>query len=439
MNALSHGFTPKMKPISPKRSAVVAALDVGTSKIVCLIARLVPHPPQEVLQRRSHAVEVLGIGHVRSEGIKAGSVVDIDAAENAIRYAVDTAERMAKVRIESVLLSMTAGRISSELYAATVPLQDGRASDSDIERVLAAGSRHSARDDRVVLHSLPIGYTIDDTHCVRDPRGMIGSQLGVDMHFVTADAAPARNLMFAVEHCHLNVEAMAAAPYAGGLCVLADDESDLGAVVVDMGAGTTTMAVFSGGHLVHTDGFALGGNHITMDLARGLSTALSEAERIKTLYGSAIEGPSDERDVVALSPVGDEGDAPQIVPRALLTRIVKPRVEEILEMVRDRLGASHFAADKQARVVLTGGACQLTGMADVAAQILGRQVRLGRPLGVSGLPEPAKAPAFAAVTGLLIYPQAAHLEQFEPRLTRQLMTGTDGYLAKVGRWLRESF
>ncbi len=438
MSLLEHGFTPKMKPISPRRSALVAALDVGTAKIVCLIARLAPRPPQEVLRRRSHAIEVLGIGHVRSAGIKAGAVVDIDAAEGAIRYAVDTAERAAKVRIESVLLSVTAGRIASEHYAATVPLPNGRAGDSEIERVLAAGSRHSARDERVVLHSLPIGYVLDETHAVRDPRGMIGSQLGVDMHFVTTDAAPARNLMFAVEHSHLAVGAMAAAAYVGGLSVLADDEADLGAAVIDMGAGTTTIAVFSGGRLMHADGFALGGQHITMDLARGLPTSLSEAERIKTLYGSALAGPSDDRDVITLSPVG-EGDAPAVVPRAMLTRIIKPRVEEILEMVRDRLNASSFARDARARVVLTGGACQLTGMADLAARVLGRQVRVGRPLGVSGLPDTAKSPSFAAATGLLVYPQAAHLEVFEPRLTRQLMTGTDGYFARVGRWLRESF
>jgi cell division protein FtsA len=177
-----------------------------------------------------------------------------------------------------------------------------------------------------------------------------------------------------------------------------------------------------------------------MDIARGLNTRIADAERIKTLYGGVLSGGSDERDMIAVPPVNqDERDAPQFVSRAQLVRIIKPRVEEILEMVRDRLKTSPFAAEPRGRVVLTGGACQLTGLVDLASQILGRPVRIGRPLGISGLPEEAKGPAFAAATGLLVYPQAAHLEHFEPRGTRHAQTGTGGYIARVGRWLRESF
>jgi cell division protein FtsA len=167
---------------------------------------------------------------------------------------------------------------------------------------------------------------------------------------------------------------------------------------------------------------------------------LADAERLKTLYGSVLTGNSDESDLITVPPVGDdERESPHIVSRATLTRIIKPRVEELLEMVRDRLAASPFAADPRGRVVLTGGASQLTGLSELAARILGRQVRIGRPLGIAGLPEAAKGPAFAAAAGLLIYPQTAYLEHFEPRRARQLMTGTDGYFARVGRWLKESF
>jgi cell division protein FtsA len=200
------------------------------------------------------------------------------------------------------------------------------------------------------------------------------------------------------------------------------------------------LAVFSGGRFVHVDGFALGGHHVTMDLARGLNTRIADAERIKAIYGSVLAGGSDERDMIAVPPVGDgEREPPQFVSREMLVRIIKPRVEEILEMVRDRLAASPFAAEPRGRVVLTGGASQLSGLADLAARILKRQVRIGRPLGVAGLPDTAKSPAFAVAAGLLVYPQAAHLEQFEPRKTRRLMTGTGGYMKRVGRWLRESF
>jgi cell division protein FtsA len=233
---------------------------------------------------------------------------------------------------------------------------------------------------------------------------------------------------------------MVATPYVSAQSVLADDEADLGTAVVDLGAGTTTTAVFFGGRFVHADGFALGGNHITMDLARGLNARIADAERIKILHGSTIVGRSDDRDMISVTPVGEhEGEPPQLVPRTAVTRIIAPRVEEIVEMVRDRLASSPFAADPHGPVVLVGGSSQLAGLPEVAARILGRQVRIGRPLGIAGLPDIAKGPAFAAAAGLLVYPQLAYLEHYEPHRTRHLMTGTDGYFARVGRWLRESF
>jgi cell division protein FtsA len=441
MNAVVRfGLTPKMKPVSPRRAAVVAGLDIGTSKIVCAIARLVPQAPQEVLRRRSHGVRILGFAHTKASGMKAGAVVDLAQAEKMVRTAIDIAENSAQLQLESVVVSLSGGRLGSERFIASVDLSGGAVGDGDIARVLAAASRHSVRDGRAVLHSLPIGYALDAATGIRAPRGMLGSRFGVDMHMVTAEVATVRNLMLTVERSHLSIEAMVAAPYVAGLAALADDEADLGAACIDLGAGTTSMAVFSGGRFVHADGFAVGAHHVTMDLARGLNTGIADAERIKAIYGSVLSGGSDERDMITVPAVGDgEREPPQFVSRATLTRIIKPRVEEILEMVRDRLAASPFAAEPRARVVLTGGGSQLAGLADLAARILRRPVRIGRPLGLSGLPEAARSPAFAVAAGLLVYPQAAHLEHFEPRRTRQLMTGTGGYMARVGRWLRESF
>ncbi len=411
MNALHYGLTPKMKPISPHRSAVVAALDIGSSKVACLIARLRPHGPQQVLTRRSHAIEVIGFGHTGARGMKAGGVVNLAQAEEGIRQAVDAAERMASVEIESVILPISSGRLSGELFAADVNIVGSGVSEGDIARVLAAGCRRSQRDGRAVLHSLPVGYSIDGADGIRDPRGMLGGQFGVDMHVATTDIAAARNLMLAVERCHLSVEAMVASPYVG-----------------------------IGGRFVHLDGFALGGQHVTTDIARGLNARIADAERIKTLYGSVLAGGSDERDMITVPPINDdEREQTQFVSRATLVQIIKPRVEEILEMVRDRLAASAFAAEARGRVVLTGGASQLTGLPDLAARILNRPVRVGRPLGIAGLPDAAKGAAFAVAAGLLVYPQAAHLEHFEPRRRRYPKTGTGGYFARVGRWLRESF
>jgi len=437
--SLRDGFTPKMRPVSPRRSAIVAALDIGTSKIVCMIARLKPQGSQEELRRRSHAIDILGVGHTEARGMKAGAVISLAEVEQAVRHAVELAEREASVQLESVVLSVSSGRPASESYTVNVNIAGSGVTDGDVARALAAGCNHSERPGRVMLHSMPIGFALDGVRGVGEPRGMLAREFGVDMHVVTADVAAARNLMLVVERCHIEVEAMVAAPYVAGLSTMADDEVDLGAALVDFGAGTTTMAVFSSGHFTFADGFALGGHHITMDLARGLNARISDAERIKSFYGSVLAGGSDERDMITVPAIADDDrEPPQFVSRASLVRIIKPRVEEILEMVRDRLAASPFASDPRARAIFTGGGSQLTGLPELAARILNRPVRIGRPLGMSGLPEAAKGPAFAVATGLLVYPQTAHLEHFEPRRTRHLMTGT-GYIARVGRWLRESF
>ena len=438
MTGLDRNLTPKTRPM-PKRTAMVASLDVGSSKIACMIARLKPSPPNEALRGRTHAVELIGYSQIQSRGVKAGSVVDLAECEKAVRHAVALAERMAKVRVESVLLSVSGGRQHGQLVEAAADIRGGSVTADDISRVTSAGMRHAAGAGRTVLHALPVGYALDGVKGIRDPRGMVARQFGVDMNVVTSDATVAKNLMLVVERCHLNVEAMASSPYVAGLSVLTDDEADLGAAVVEMAAGSTTIATYSGGRLVHASGFALGGQHITMDLARGIGACIADAERIKTLYGTVLTGGSDSRELMSVPTAGDDRETPQIVSRATIANIVRHRAEEIFEMIRDRLADSPFAAEPRARVVLSGGASQLTGTVELATRILNRQVRIGRPLGFGRLPNEAKGASFSVPTGLLVYPQYAHLEHVEPRRTRQLRTGTDGYFGKVGRWLREGF
>ncbi|MBR0697126.1 cell division protein FtsA [Bradyrhizobium lablabi] len=439
MTGLDRSLTPKTRPMTQKRTAMVASLDVGSSKIACMIARLKPTAPSEALRGRSHAVELIGYSQIQSRGVKAGAVVDLAECEKAVRHAVALAERMAKVRVESVLLSVSGGRLHGQLIEAAADIHGGSVTPDDVSRVTSAGMRHATGEGRTVLHALPIGYALDGVKGIRDPRGMVARQFGVDMNVVTSDATVAKNLMLVVERCHLNIEAVAASPYVAGLSVLTDDEADIGAAVVEMGAGSTTIATYSGGRFVHASGFALGGLHITMDLARGLGACIADAERIKTLYGTVLTGGSDARELMSVPSAGDDRETPQIVSRATIANIVRHRAEEVFEMVRDRLADSPFAAEPRARVVLSGGASQLTGTIELATRVLNRPVRIGRPLGFGRLPSEAKGASFAVPTGLLVYPQYAHLEHVEPRRTRQLRTGTDGYLGKVGRWLREGF
>ncbi len=432
--------TPRMRPLSSRKSAILSILDVGTSKVACLIARLAPAEASDTLRGRTHHCRILGIGHQRSRGIKGGAVVDLDEAENAIRLAVDAAERMAKVQVESVIVNITGGRLGSNLYSAKVNVGGRPVMDSDLHRVLEAATSRTARPGRAILHGLPNGFSLDATTGVDDPKGMIGEELGATMHVASCDEASARNLMLAIERCHLDIEAIVASPYAAGLSVLVDDEMALGAAVLDLGGGTTSIGVFRDGHLTHVDGFAVGGNHVTMDVARGLTIRPSDAERLKALYGGCVAAASDDRETLAIAQVGEDSEHAHHIPKSQLTRIIRPRVEEILELARDRLRASGFGPQAGRRLVLTGGACQLTGLADAARKIISPQVRIGRPLGVQGLPESAKNPAFAAAVGLLIYPQFAGVEYFEPRRRGGLAaTGTDGYISRVGRWLRDSF
>lgn len=432
-------YLPRMRPLPVRRAVVMSVLDVGSTKICCLIAKLTPREGSEVLAGRSHAVEVLGYGYQRSRGIKSGVIVDMDAAEQAIRLAVDAAERMAGVTVESVIANVSCGRLQSEIFSATVPLAGESVTEADIQRVLVAGSSHSATDGRAVTHALPISYSLDGNRGIRDPRGMMGLKLGVDMQVVTTEVPPVRNLELCINRGHLQVETLVATPFASGLSTIVDDEAELGVACIDMGGGTTTLSVFVEGQMVHLDAIAVGGQHVTTDIARAFATRLTDAERLKTLHGSALATSVDDRDMLTIPPVEGEGDLPNQIPRSALTRVIRPRVEEILELVRDRLTASGFAGRVGKQIVLTGGASQLTGLSEVARRVIGRNVRLGRPLGVAGLPEAAKGPAFAASVGLLIYPQVSQIEQFQPKYKRSGWGGNQGYLARMGQWIRESF
>jgi len=423
------------------KAGIVTVLDVGSSKICCVVAQLKPCEPSRLLRARTHKVKVIGIGHQKSLGVKSGVVIDLDRAEQAIRLAVDAAERMAGLTVDSLLVNLTSGRLRSHTYSATIKLGGHEVAEGDIKRVLAAGAKQSLKAEREVVHALPVAFSLDAERGVRDPRGMVGETLGVDMHVLTGDSAPQRNLELCINRSHLSVERMVATPYASGLAALVDDELEMGAACIDMGGGTTTLSVFVDGKFVHGDGLPLGGSHVTLDLAKGLSTRFDDAERLKVMHGTMLMGSNDDRDVVSVQPIGgDDSEVPLQVPRSVMTRIIRARVEETLELLRDRLNKSGYGNMVGKRVVLTGGASQLTGLPDAARRILGRNVRVGRPLGVHSLPEAAKGPAFSAAVGLMIYPQVASFES--DRISghsRLRMNGTGGRLQRMSQWLRDSF
>ncbi|HEY8594000.1 MAG TPA: cell division protein FtsA [Devosiaceae bacterium] len=436
---MTDAMTARLKPALPGKPALVSVLDIGSTKTCCVIARLTPRPEGRALKGRTHTAEVIGFGYGPAAGVKSGVVTDLDKVEQSVRSVVGVAERAAGITVESVLVNVTAGRLGSETFSANVSLDGHEVEPADLARVLRAVNERSVRPERSIVHALPIGFSLDGHRGIRDPLGMVGEKLGVDVAVVSAETLSMRNLELALNRCHLQVEALVATPYASGLATLVDDEAQLGVALVDFGGATTTVSVFNEGRLVYADAIAIGGHHLTLDLARQLSISIADAERLKTFYGSVLPGQLDERELIPIVPVGAEPDeVPNQVPRSTLTRIIRPRVEEILTAVRDRMQATGMMDVCGRRFVITGGGSDLTGLPEMARRILARNVRAGRPMGVSGLPEVAKGPAFSAVAGMLVYPQVCGQEYAEPRTTSRL-TGTDGYFSRIGNWIRTSF
>ena len=413
------------------RNSLLAALDVGTTKICCFIARV----------DDEGNLRVVGIGHHSSDGVRAGSIVDVEAAEMSILAAVQAAEQMAGETIREVIVNLSGGHPESRTLNFDVSIAGHEVSDSDVRKVLSHGRSQSESVERELIHCVPVGYTIDGSRGIRDPRGMYGERLGVNMHLITAATGAVRTLVTCIQRCHLDVAGLVVSPYAAALSSLVEDEMNLGATVIDMGGGTTSIAVFYDGKLVHADSVPIGGSHVTSDIARGLSTPLAHAERMKTLYGSAVPAPSDAHDMIDVPLVGEEDRAQaNHVPRSILVSIIQPRLEETLEHIRARLEASGCDKIAGRRVVLTGGASQLQGVQELAAGVLDKQVRRGRPLRISGLAEATGGPAFATCAGLLSYAVSKFVES--PALAPRARADSDeshGMFGRFGVWLRENF
>ncbi len=434
------GKPPGRGPVA-QTGRVLAALDVGSTKTCCLIAEVTPPKQRMPGGEDRHSLRILGLGHQASRGVKAGSIVDVEEAERAIRLAVDAAERMAQRSISEVFVNVSGGRPQSFTYTAMAETQTGQVSPRDLDGVHAEALAQVDPGRRHVLHISPIRYQVGDAKGVKSPLGLFGDRLGVDLGVVTVEPMHLRNLSLAIERAHLSTAGFVMAPYAAARSVLAEDEQSLGITLIEMGGATTSFAIFYEGNLVFADAIPVGGTHITNDIARGLSTTIAHAERMKSLWGSALASVVDERDMISVPLLGERGvDTVQKIPKSMLTGIIRPRLEEIFEMVRDRLRASGAAHLGGRRLVITGGASQLTGVREVAAQWLDRQVRLGLPQLLPGMPEAAHSPGFAVCCGLLHYALNPDSHYIAPKqLAHNLEPAQRGYVRKVGRWIADSF
>lgn len=409
------------------RGTLITAIDVGTSKLCCLIARI----------EEDGRPKVIGIGHHVSRGVRNGAIINLEHAGEAIGRAVQAAEDMAGETVRTVVVNLSGEHLHSHSLSVRINLGDKPVSDADLTEAFGKCGEVAMAGETEVIHAVPIRYTLDHQKGIRDPRGMFGHRLGVDLHVVTAAVTAMKTLTTGLEHIHLGLEMPISAAYASGLSVLVEDEAELGCTVIDMGAGTTTIAVFNDGELIHTDCLPVGGTHVTNDIARGLTTSIVHAERMKTLQASAIPSSTDDHEEIEVPQIGeDDPGATTRVPRSLLVGIVRPRIEETFELVRQRLEYSGYDKYVGRRVVLTGGACQIGGAREIAQRILEKQVRIGRPVGIDGLAEMTQGPAFAVACGLLKYAMHSHTDI--PRLIAQ-NGRSHGVFSRIGNWLMENF
>lgn len=420
--------------IEPRQSGLIAALDIGSTKVSCFIAEM----------KSGGALEVVGIGHHASRGVKSGAITDLRALEQVVGQVVQAAETMAGPRLlgqplRGVTVNVPGVSTLAHRLSVDVRIAGHEITDKDVKSALmqARGIEVPGRDQ--LIHAIPASYTIDGHHGISEPRGMYGNTLNVQISAITALAPAVRNIVAALAQNQLEADGLCAAPYASGLACLVDDERQLGATVIDMGGGTTSIGVFIEGKLVFSSAIPVGGQHVTNDVARGLTTSIASAERIKTLYGSAISTSTDDGDLIDVPPVGEDEHAnPNHVPRSLLIGIIQPRIEETFELVRAKLVDSGINQAAGRRVVLTGGASQMPGLCEIAQMILDKQVRQGHPLRIQGLSDAVSGPAFATTAGLLLY-AAEHVDE-QPAGKESFSFALPGtLLQKVGHWLKENW
>ena len=409
------------------KTTTIAALDIGSSKICCVIAKV----------SRDKRIQVVGYGYNASRGIKNGVVTDIGQATIAVGNAVQDAEQMANEPIEKVIVSVSGFQICSVLKEASISLNKNRPiNDSDLEKVYLKGTAKVNVGEYSLVHCIHNSYRLDGGELLKDPHNLFAEELSINILLGLIPEHVIKNLLTVVENAHLEVSGRVFDSYASGLACLVDDEKEMGATVIDMGGGTTSITSFKNGHPIYFSSIPVGGSNVTNDIAYGLTTSFSHAERLKTLHGCAFLTSQDSIETINVYPVGEEDDSCiKQIPRSELISIITPRIEETFEMVNKKLEEAGLAHDPSHRVVLTGGASQLSGVVDVAAMVLDKQVRLGKPKNVLNLPDNLYAPAFATCIGMLLF--AVNFSERRPKkIVNKPVSAGNSLTDSLGMWLR---
>jgi cell division protein FtsA len=374
-----------------KPSEIIVGLDIGTTKIACIVGEVT-----------EDGVDIIGIGTAPSKGLRRGSVVNIDATVSSIRHAVDEAENMAGCEISMVYAAISGPHVRGLNKHGIVAVKDKEVRDADIARVIDAAKAVAIPMDREVLHVLPQQYVVDDQDGIRDPLGMAAVRLEAKVHIVTTAVASAQNVIKCANRCNLQVADIVLESLASSQAVLEEDEKELGVALVDIGGGTCDIMVYDGGAIVHTSVLALGGGHVTNDIAIGLRTPLDAAEKIKRKYGCAWRGNVDDGEMMEVPSVGGRG--PRVLPRIKLVKdVIEPRIAEMFELVKENLIASGYYDSLAAGIVLTGGATAMDGVSEIAERVLELPTRRGTPTKIGGLVDVVRSPAYATGVGLVMF------------------------------------
>ncbi len=412
------------------QEGMVAALDVGSSKVACLIAQA----------GSGGQMLVKGVGNrAAGGGVMAGAVIDMQLTEQAIRASVDQAEKMAGTTISDVVLSFSGGSPKSTVIEVEVDISAQGVGEAELTEAYRLARAQIDAEDDALLHMIPAAYGVDGNFSSKAPIGMYGKSLSVALLAVTIDVGPLRNLETCVRRAHLNVGSVVLAPYASGLACLVDDEAKMGAACIDLGGGTTGISIFAQGALVHAEVLPFGGMHVTAEVARGLLTPFEQAERLKTFNGAAVVDPADARVEIEIQQVGESGSDRMVrMPRSKLTGVMQREMEQLFTTIGEKLDASGFSGVAGKRVVLTGGVAQCEAVRDLASKILGRQVRIGRPKALGGLPVAAQAPNFSGAVGLLTYAAKEPQQTFGlNRKQEAVLTGS--LFGRISQWVKETF
>ena len=373
-----------------KREEIIVGLDIGTTKVACLVGEIT-----------EDGIDIIGVGTQPCAGLKKGVVVNIDSTVAAVAKAAEEAEHMAGVEITQVYAGIAGSHIKAFHSEGVVAIRDREVRPGDIERVIEAAKAVSIPQDREILHVVPREFSIDQQDGIKEPLGMAGVRLEAKVHIVTAASASAQNIIKCCTRCGLEVQDLVLEPYATAESVLHSDEKELGVALLDIGGGTSDLVVFSEGALVHTIVLPIGGHQLTNDIAVGLRTPMSEAERLKHKHGCALSSLIAEDETIEVPSVG--GRPPRVMPRTVLSDILQPRVDEIFSLVRDELERCGLSDMLASGMVVTGGSTLLQGLPELAEEILGMPVRRGVPQGIGGLSDVVKTPIYATAVGLVLY------------------------------------